>query len=345
MNGPQLWSESRFRVLAFLLGQSNKDNVLDEYNSKNFFFGDLPVVYKKAYEHGIPNFVNKIVDGKPEYSSNSSGYRGPEFQDNVEVLFAGDSHSYGIGLPDRFIWTNIVGERLDKTYVNLSMPGASVQACVANIISYISKYGKPKTIFLATPDMGRMLGFNNQKTVTSFGFNGIDGLVGLQLEPYADLESVPAFLKKPYNLEQILPLELAIFNSLKDIRFLEQYCLDAGIDLYWTCFSAESHYMMKILKEKEKQSYKRFTDTEQDHWVEESGNVLGIKFYDKVLFDDNKTEIKCHQDYELVAGELFAAAGDTDKLSSKSQKPHYGAHRHLHLAESMLEAYQNDRGN
>lgn len=345
MSGPRLWSESRFRVLAFLLGQKNNDNVLNKYNYKSFFFGDFPAIPENAYEHGIPDFKNNIVDGVPEYSANSLGYRGPEFSKDTEIIFAGDSHSYGIGLPDRFMWTNIVGNKIGKNYVNLSMPGASIQSCVSNIIYYIANYGKPKAIFFATPDLGRMISFNNGKTVISSSFNDTKGIVGLQLEPYADLNSVPSFLKKPYNLEQIMPVELAIFNSLKDIRFLEQYCIDAGIDLYWTCFSAESHYMIKLLKKENHDSYTKFVDTKQDHWVEESNIVNGVKFYNKMLFDETKIEIRCHEEYRDIAKELFVSAGDTDQISTKSRKPHYGAHRHLHLAESMLEAYSNDHSN
>ena len=340
-----IWSESRFRLTAFLLGKENDDNYLDNSSYRSFFYGELPVLPRKSYEHGIPNFVNNEINGVPEYSSNSLGYRSPEFTKDVDTIFVGDSHTYGIGLPDRFIWTNILAQSLGFSYVNLAMPGASTQACVNNVMFYIKKYGKPKNIFCAFPDMGRMVGFINDKTSTARGFNGTTGSVGLQLEPYADLSAVPSFMKKPYEIDQIIPLEMAVFNSLKDIRFLEQYCEEAGINLFWTSFSTDSHYMIRLMTEKKSLYYENFVDTSQDKWTDIKNDISGEKFYTKFWFDDTKELITCHEEYSKLAGDLFDFAGDTDSMSSKSKKPHNGAHRNIHMAEAMEEAYKNVVGN
>jgi hypothetical protein len=340
-----IWSRSRFRLTAFLLGKENKDNYLDKDNSRSIFYGELPVLPRKSYEHGIPNFVNNKIDGVPEYTSNSLGYRSPEFFKDVDTIFVGDSHTYGIGLPDRFIWTNILAKSLGFSYVNLAMPGASTQSCVSNVMFYIKKYGKPKNIFCAFPDMGRMVGFINDDTATARGFKNTTGIVGLQLEPNADLSAVPSFMKKPYEIDQVIPLEMAVMNSLKDIRFLEQYCQEAGINLFWTCFNTDSHYMIRLMTEKKSLYYDSFVDTYQDKWTDTKNGVPGEKFYTNFWFDDKKEPILCHEGYRQIAGNLFDFAGDTDSKSSKSQKPHYGAHRNLHLAEAMEEAYKNATGN
>jgi len=74
---------------------------------------------------------------------NSLGYRSPEF-DNAELVYAGCSQTFGIGLPERdLIWGSRVATAMGVSYANISGPGWSTEKVVRMIFAYLAKNKNP----------------------------------------------------------------------------------------------------------------------------------------------------------------------------------------------------------
>ena len=78
------------------------------------------------------NATFKFTEDNVNYTFNSCGYRGdePVCDADVNILVCGDSHSFGVGLDDKQVWTSrlkTMCQKEDKTVnvINLSTPGAS----------------------------------------------------------------------------------------------------------------------------------------------------------------------------------------------------------------------------
>ena len=92
-----------------------------------------------------------------DYITNSKDFRSPEFKKNTDLLIAGCSFTYGVGIPQEFMWAEIVAKDLNLSHANLSMPGDSVVGQVKKIFAYFKEYGHPKFLCALFPDFGRFL--------------------------------------------------------------------------------------------------------------------------------------------------------------------------------------------
>ena len=62
-----------------------------------------------------------------KYYYNSRGFRDREWPNSVDdcIWCVGDSFTVGLGVPHEHSWSYILGERLNKRTINVSMDGAS----------------------------------------------------------------------------------------------------------------------------------------------------------------------------------------------------------------------------
>lgn len=257
------------------------------------------------------------LEGNSRYSVNSYNCRSVEFFDTPELLVAGCSQTFGIGVPTEGTWPSFVAKELGVEYVNTALPGGSTQTIVTNVLAYIRKFGKPKRILMLLPELTRM-------TVVD-----ADGLIHRRYagEPpvirYEDLSfredptnaGRPKYSKLPHNWEDILPLQATVAQSMSALTTLIQYCRDTGIELLWSCWDVESMAFYSALALSEHN---------------EDG------FYDGFvpLLEDGLTtdEVLCHEDLYAEHGKLFHHAWDRNK----NYAGHLSVHRHRHVADSFL---------
>jgi hypothetical protein len=91
-----------------------------------------------------------------EYSHNSYNFRSKEFHEDTEVVALGCSHTFGVGVPERFIWPTVVKEITGmQDVVNLGKPGVSIAYQVRMLGIYIRTYGPPKIVLCNFPDLLR----------------------------------------------------------------------------------------------------------------------------------------------------------------------------------------------
>lgn len=314
--------------------ENSTDYKYSSFNSENFdkFFLNDFLHYKTG---GItePNSIKKgfspYLDLDGEYIHNSFGYRSQEFHKNTQAVFAGDSFTYGVGIPEEGIWSSIVNEKFNFDGVNMGFPGASVTGIVGNLMHYFKVYGNPEYLFCMFPDFSRMQVFLNKNIMVSSSNPEIDGITEIQMAHLSDYNDRPKYAKKPFLVEDVLPNEIPYYYSLKQIQMLEQYCDAAGIKFLWSMFHEPDHRAINMLKSNEFGYYDHFIDTEQINWGRDTDS--NDIYYSN---EQQKIAIDCHQEEKEKFGERFFIAGD---LELGRERAHFGVHRHLHAAEFFIQ--------
>lgn len=94
------------------------------------------------------------------YKLNSFGHRCEDINSlNFEnyILFIGDSHPYGTGLELEKTFPYVVSKKLNISYYNLGVPGTGVDVISHNLNIWLSKFPKPKYVFLTWADITRSI--------------------------------------------------------------------------------------------------------------------------------------------------------------------------------------------
>lgn len=134
--------------------------VVDENGMVKFFASQFLFVPTLANL----NKIGTVEDIKKFYKMNSNGFRSDEFRidhgDKKHAVFAGCSVTSGEGMPEQFLWSKKVYEKINSDeeysgYFNIAAPGFTSMEIISQIFSYIKKYGNPNDIFIAFPDIER----------------------------------------------------------------------------------------------------------------------------------------------------------------------------------------------
>lgn len=113
--------------------------------------------------HGERTMQKLLVDERVFYNLNNYAHRSEDFvfldQTKNNMLFSGCSSTFGIGLPEKYIWTKQLYHDLPiknkGSFQSLGSPGASAERIISNIFKYCNKFGNPKYIFIAFQDYTR----------------------------------------------------------------------------------------------------------------------------------------------------------------------------------------------
>lgn len=314
------------------------------------------------------NFVTNRLDSKNSYNFNNYGFRGPDFEDGVDILAAGCSQTYGIGVPENGTWPAMLSKMSGKSYANLSVPGASIQWIVNNIISYIETFGKPKHIFVLFPDVMRIEAVMNKDVNISLE-NGYDQRLNEYIDndrekaimPVdrldVDLSVLSRLSRRPHAVENVTPPEEAIYRSIKSIRMLESYCEVGDIDLYWGTWCSDfANFLFSTNNKYSKYSFKFKSDLNALRFWESNKINFGqiYKPEDKIIdykykhlnslectdemFYNGECQCKaenCHIELEDYYPSCFHI-GD-DRFLKGVDDAHFGVHKHMHLAEEFFK--------
>ena len=276
-----------------------------------------PEEYRQYSRFGIER-NGATVDKKTEYYYNNFGYRSNDWTEKSKILAVGCSNTFAVGVPIEHSWTQILSKYINNDIRNLSRPGASIMELVSKMFAYFKEFGNPETILCLFPDPFRIrVPGNSNLTCSENGKNQI--VCDIYLEKYGSLplSERPKYLKKPYNYEDILPLELSVFLSSMAIHQLEQYCKSNNIKLIWSSWDSHFSSVLNTINEK----------------------IFDNFFYDSQLFiDDKSIDSKCHDDYSKNVVEYFYSGLDNEDDPSIA---HPGVHKHIHIAESFYKQIGN----
>lgn len=212
-------------------GKNFTNLMFDKWKTSDYLRNDS--TYKIENERYIFNYhlgASKLNHRMNfQYNLNKYGFRTVDFESvdfskNV-ILTAGCSITFGLGLPEENRWTSFLETMIkdygnDVTVVNLGLPGSSIINSIRNIMTFILKFGKPKSIIAMFPDVNRDIYVANHDNMTEI------------MNVQASKKSLgPKEFLIYYNTDN------AFFHSMFDIFMLEQYCKAEEINLIWTTWS------------------------------------------------------------------------------------------------------------
>lgn len=165
-----------------------------------------------------------------KYNLNKFGFRSQSFENfnksNTNILYAGCSFTFGLGLPEQYMWSNILTNKI-KTYTNQNIESFNIgyrafsnYLIVKNIMSFIRIYGKPDYLFVLFPDCARDFIFNEKTQQYQHVFPRF----------FNKNKSVPFEIKYTKNFSY----ETNFLKSSDMIKNLEDFCKESGIKLIWT---------------------------------------------------------------------------------------------------------------
>lgn len=302
------------------------------------FLLDIDQEYLIRYNFARLGFENAInikeqtthLDSyKNIYKINNFGFR--DEKDLIpgnpsEILALGCSQTYGLGLPQDYIWPFILQEKTKKTVANLGMSGAGAKTMLEVMMYYIKYIGKPKIVIAIFPDCFRYLHVRDKNFYTLSKNNSTIFLNSPELsvttiktvdydtaEPYIK----DKFIKLPCNPEYIIPPQESIKQFFSSVYLMETVCNLLNINFYWGTYYENNHmFLFEMLKNKRFQL-----------------NILNYidNFYS---ISDEFTS----QTYKnLYINPLYK-----DMIDNAADNQHKGITWHLFVVEKIMEHLNND---
>lgn len=313
------------------------------------------------------NDVSKNWDSYNSYSLNNYGYRGPDFRRGIDILAAGCSLTYGVGVPENGTWASHLATLADRSYCNLSAPGVSIDWITNQIYRFIYTFGPPKNLFVVFPDLIRgedviddwsrvspessgSMDFNQQ----SWNLDQTAASITRQFIR-STKEDLPKYMRRPYEVEYTSSVANAIRVSVREIRQLELFCKHAGINLAWSTWSDDLAVLVQDLPVE--YEFDNFVFLEGLHsWESHVTDLMPTTDAPDVIVDrkivhkpdwsncqcsitkieDSCIEYSmCHFDLEKNYGLSFHAG--TDRFRPGNSTAHIGVHKHIHIAETFID--------
>lgn len=312
---------------------------------RDAIFGNGMIKYAGGGDHSG-------YDNVQEYKLNSSGYRGPEFASGIDLLVAGCSFTYGMGVPEDGIWGSIIANRLGMTYNNISQNAASIPWIVKQLFGYFKEYGNPKTLVCLFPTLTRTLFSSNadilisddgyiEESTKNLSMN--KSIYNTELSHLTIASERPKYSKRPHSLEDVVSLDFIVQIAMSNIRMLEQYCKSSGIKFFWGSWSESFCSMMEnpggLL---DLYDFDNYVSMNYSLWKDKPDQMANDVVYSSIEAKNecsnkhNKNNcdchISCHQQYVEQYPDSFYRG--TDILDNH---PHFGVHRHIHFAESFID--------
>jgi hypothetical protein len=162
--------------------------------------------------------INRI-----SYNYNRLGFRAEEFDNRPSGIALGCSFTQGIGLPLEDSWPSQLSKLLGQHIWNLGVRGSSADTAYNLIEHYIDKLN-PTFVVMCVPPKDRFEFFRGHDPVRIMGSN---------------FESLPLYnplynpLYKTFFMEWFSSEENSKTNQRKNIRAIQQLCLQHGLPFYY----------------------------------------------------------------------------------------------------------------
>lgn len=230
------------------------------------------VLDKDGYSIAQHSWI-KTPAGEPsiEYRLNRHGFRSDHFKfpdpNAINILVAGDSLTFGEGVPAEYIWGNLLANRIygktkrNVSVTNLGVMGGSGRLAVRNIFSYIRNYGKPDFIFLLIPSVTRNIIYNED--------------LGAFTNFYSHVNKVTSRNKIIKRHTKFAIKEDSMLLTTDYIRMLDDLCNELGIGLRWTSWEEMDYEQLSSL------DFDSFVD--YPHGYEPGENRLNLPYWHAAL--------------------------------------------------------------
>lgn len=297
-------------------------------------------------------------DGKPlyldnvnTYHYNSDGYRSAEFDGSAELLYAGCSTTFGTGVPEEAIWGSMVAGHLDVKWANMSRQGTSASWIVKNIFAYFDTHGHPEVVCCLFPDLYRttlatnplQLSYEAHDSEPSNGpKDSFTRVRDIHLDQVLPPKLALDYSKKPHNMLDVLPADIAVYNSIQSILMLDQYCRSHGIKFRWSTWDVNSFSFLARIQNIYPKNYSNYVPLDLEWWVPNpDSSISGEIFVGEQAGTTRgkaREAIDCHQDLiEKYGVNFYRGLDDAHGI----EYTHPGVHQHTHIAEAFIKALQD----
>lgn len=316
--------------------------VYKKTDSDKLFYPNL-ISYAERWKHAVPllwdqekrkQFPNAKGTHFQEYQFNEFGYRGKNFKETpADILASGCSQTWGSGVPNGYLWPEILEKNINLNVDNIGFPGKSTAAIVQNIFSYFREIGHPKYVFIYLPDLFRFMlpvspGFLHTNSVDHISDHekitskDMDMISDTNLNYSIETFERPKYMTSPYYMEEIITPEITIWQALNYLQMLEEYCKIANINLKYGSWDNRTNFVLNKIKTDK--FYLNFIDTENEKWIKFKKDVGW--FYSK----DGVSPEECHSNLIDNKNKAFwNVANDCYQINGG----HMGVHQHIHIAE------------
>lgn len=278
---------------------------------------------------GYSSYI-KEKDPKHEYTHNSWGCRDKEFEAPVDLLAAGCSMTYGQGVPVEYRWSDVLAKSLGINTATLAVPGWSTQSIVNAIMSYIIRFGKPKAIAIWLPDFSRVDLVTNKDLllINKEKANNLETGEAIRLVYTAieHIEETPRLSKKPHLVQDVLNSETTSLLAGQSLRFLAEYCKEAGIELVYSTWDLGVHELINYALKLETKHIPEGVNRPYEPKLDLTGYV-DIGYYHEN--NHEMSDLSCHSDLREATKYCFDWGTDEDN--------HVGTHMHAHVAEKFAD--------
>jgi len=291
-------------------------------------FAELVSKEMKQFASMVPNRSGQSDKNvKVSIKFNSDGFRSSNFEKNIDLLSAGCSFTFGVGLPKDATWNNMIAKENNLSHNSIGIPGGSCMDIIFNIFKYFEQYGHPKMLLAFFPDFGRVYTYmdgNILNTSKLFGrrlgggrLESVENKTFINDRVLENNDEKPLkFVSLPTNLGDIMSLEFAYMLNSMYIKMLEVYCNSNNIPFVWFKWNMDGIDFHGGL---DGFSNRYIIDIKKDLPKFENGNY-------EVLSNHN-----CHSnDKELCSDQsIWYMAKDNN---------HYGLHWQIHVKELFEKA-------
>lgn len=271
------------------------------------------------------------IQSHNEYRLNSFGYRDPEYDGPVDLIAAGCSQTFGLGVPESARWSTVLARRLNMSVATLAISGWSAAGAINAVMDYIQNYGKPKAVALLLPDFGRFDYITNKSILIDKGVNPEEEHepVRIDIGHTTRVDAYPKISKKPHRTEEVINPETGVFLNGQILRFFLAYCKEAGIQVVWGSWAGAVQELVSYTDSLEfevaenkylsKYDFSGYVDVNYKHDEKRSLDALAVKGCHDSEKENLESSVLKYYDY------------------ASDRQHHMGAHAHLHVVDAFYE--------
>ena len=286
----------------------------------------------------FPHGAHLLHQGKDiiniEYNLNSLGYRDREFDGKSDILFLGCSNTYGQGIPEEDAWTKILSKKMNLSSSSLAARGDSTINQVAKAFYYFEKFGNPKIVVALFPFSRIMTPYvkGKMETKNKFKRDKFEKYDYMPMIEYSETwGSFDRFSKAPHDPQSVLPEDFVFFYENIFIDMLRQYCKSNNIKFVWSNW--DPMYQEDIYNEVNSfypQHHEGYCYIEAFDWKipDQEPTQPGARGEADTYGEFNALD--CHTEQDRNHRLFYRAADRID-----GHIPHWGTHKHLHVAEDF----------
>lgn len=261
------------------------------------------------------------------YRVNFEGIPGEDFFPDAQGLALGCSVTAGCGLWHKWTWPYILSCELGYEVNSFGAPGRGLVDIIDRLFIYIRKYGKPKNLFILTPDIFRLrvLEIDHSEQDNLYRSNTYSWYT--DFNSYAiDLNKGPHVYKSILGNQFTYPIELGIAQFVQEICRIETMCEHMDINLKIASWDALAGFSLrKILSDDIVCEDLHFKET--DLFGAKGVNGYPEMFHTVNRYTEELTYLSCHVDHEIKENKYWSVAADNS---------HPGIHAQIHYAERFL---------